>query len=203
MEEYVEAFKRKKNRKVISNKETLNNKKSKYHQFISKVLLSMIFFLISIIYINQNDQNLFLYKEYVFKESLPFVKIKNWYEDLFGEVIPKEESSKTVFKGKLVYKDISDYQDGSKLTVESHSLINNLSSGVVVYVGQKEGYGNTVIVQGVDGADIWYGNLTNVSVKLYDYLEKETVLGEVDGEELYLVIKKNNEYIKYEDYQNS
>ena len=37
--------------------------------------------------------------------------------------------------------------------------------------------GNTVIIQGVDGVDIWYGNLTNVSVKLYDYVEKDKLIG--------------------------
>ena len=62
-------------------------------------------------------------------------------------------------------------------------------------------YGNTVIVQSVDGADIWYGNITNVSVKLYDYVEKDKLIGEVNGDKLYLVIKKDNNFIKYEDYQ--
>ena len=50
--------------------------------------------------------------------------------------------------------------------------------------------------------DIWYGNLQNVSVSLYDYIEADTVIGEVTNEYLYLVIKKDNEFIKYEDYQN-
>ena len=71
----------------------------------------------------------------------------------------------------------------------------------MVYIGEKEDYGNTVIIQGVDGVDIWYGNLTNVSVKLYDYLEKDKLIGETLDDTLYLVIKKDNEYIKYEDYQ--
>lgn len=77
-----------------------------------------------------------------------------------------------------------------------------MASGVVVFSGEKEGYGNTVIIQGIDGADIWYGNLENVSINLYDYIEANTVIGNVVDEYLYLVIKKDNEYIKYEDYQN-
>lgn len=198
MEGYVEAFKKKK-RAVKSNKLDSFNIKG----FISKVLLSIIFFLVSIIFTNLSDENLLLYKEHVLSESLPFTKIKGWYEDLFGEVLPSSnDNSKTVFNGKLVYKDISSYHDGSKLLVNSNSLVNNLKSGIVVFIGEKENYGNTVIVQGIDGADIWYGNLTNVSVKLYDYLEKETVIGEVNGEELYIVIKKDNEFIDYEEYQN-
>lgn len=202
MDAYVEAFKRKKKGfKEYDRKNEIDSKK-KIKGLISKVLLSVIFFLISIIYTNLNDQNLFLYKQYVLTESLPFTKFKTWYEDLFGEVLPKDEQTKAVFNGKLVYKNIEDYYDGSKLTLDYQTLVSNIQSGIVVFVGEKENYGNTVIVQGSDGTDIWYGNLENVSVKLYDYLDKETVLGQTKDEYLYLVLKKDNAFIKYEEYQN-
>ena len=194
MEEYLEAFKRRKNNEFIPRK-SINLK-----PFISKVLIAMIFFLASIIFTNTSDKNLLLYKEHVLTESLPFTKIKSIYEDLFGEVLPKSENTQMVMNGHLVYKDIKTYKDGEVLTLSKETLINSLASGVVVFIGNKDDYGNTVIVQGVDGADIWYGNLTNTSVKLYDYIEKNTLLGETLTDELYLVIKKNNEYIKYEDY---
>lgn len=198
MDEYLAKFKSKKkgfNKEIKVNKKMIN-------KYITKVMLGIIFFLVSIIFTNFSDKNLLLYKEYVFTESLPFTKIKGWYEDLFGEVLPKNDNTKTVFNGKLVYKEITDYLDGEKLTVSSNSLVNSIGSGVVVYNGEKEGYGNTVIIQGIDGVDIWYGNLQNVSVSLYDYIEADTVIGEVTNEYLYLVIKKDNEFIKYEDYQN-
>ena len=198
MDEYLAKFKSKKkgfNKEIKVNKKIIN-------KYITKVMLGIIFFLVSIIFTNFSDKNLLLYKEYVFTESLPFTKIKGWYEDLFGEVLPKNDNTKTVFNGKLVYKEIVDYLDGEKLTVSSNSLVNSIGSGVVVYNGEKEGYGNTVIIQGIDGVDIWYGNLQNVSVSLYDYIEADTVIGEVTNEYLYLVIKKDNEFIKYEDYQN-
>lgn len=198
MDEYLVKFKSKKkgfNKEIKVNKKMIN-------KYITKVMLGIIFFLVSTIFTNFSDKNLLLYKEYVFTESLPFTKIKGWYEDLFGEVLPKNDNTKTVFNGKLVYKEIVDYLDGEKLTVSSNSLVNSIGSGVVVYNGEKEGYGNTVIIQGIDGVDIWYGNLQNVSVSLYDYIEADTVIGEVTNEYLYLVIKKDNEFIKYEDYQN-
>lgn len=168
---------------------------------ITKFLLACIFLLISIIYTNTSDKNLLLYKEYVLTESLQFTKIKNIYENLFGEILPKEETNKMVIKGHLAYKDIEDYLSGSALTLNNNTLINSLSSGIVVYIGEKEGYNNTIIVQGVDGIDIWYGNMNNISVKLYDYIKKDDLLGEIKEDKLYLVLKKDNEYIKYEDYQ--
>ena len=197
----LESFK-KKRRNTGTLKIKLKKNTSKKSIFITKILVAIIVFLGSLIYIKSSNQNLLLYKEYVFSESLPFTKIKNAYEDLFGEVIPNSNQEKTVFSGELIYKEITDYLDGEKLTVNNNSLVSNLNGGIVVFIGDKEGYGNTVIIQGNDGADIWYGNLQNVSVKLYDYIEKETTIGETIDDTLYLVIKKDNEFIKYEDYQN-
>ncbi len=199
MDEYLRMHKSKKKGFKSTNEVSKKKILSKY---LTKFMLAIIFFLISIIFTNVSDKNLLLYKEYVLTESLPFTKIKSWYEDLFGDVLPKNDNTQTVFDGKLVYKEISDYENGEKLTISSKSLVNSLSSGVVVYSGDKEGYGNTVIIQGIDGADIWYGNLENVSINLYDYIEVGTVIGNTVDEYLYLVIKKDNEYIKYEDYQN-
>lgn len=193
MEEYLEGHKNKKRRKKSNG--TLN-------KFLSKFLLAVIFFLVSVIYTNMSDKNLLLYKEYVLTESLPFTKIKGWYEELFGEVLPKDDNTMMVFDGHIIYKDIQDYLDGEVLSLSNNDLINSITSGVVVFIGEKEGYGNVVIIQGIDGADIWYGNLNNISVGLYDYVEKGMVIGELLSDKLYLVIKKDDKYIKYEDYQN-
>lgn len=199
MDEYLNNFK---NKKKSFNKVKISLNKKNINKLITKFMIAIIFFLISIIFTNYSDKNLLLYKEYVFTESLPFTKIKGWYEDLFGEVLPTQDNTQTVFNGKLVYKEISDYYDGEKLVVSKNTLVNNITSGVVVFSGEKDNYGNTVIIQGIDGVDIWYGNLENVSVSLYDYIEAGNVIGQTKDEYLYLVIKKDNEYIKYENYQS-
>lgn len=197
MDSYLNQFKKKKrNIKVIDKNNNLKN-------LLSKFLIAIIFFLSSIIFTNISDNNLLLYKEYVLTESLPFTKIKGWYEELFGEVLPDSKNNQMVFDGKLLYKDIKDYHDGEELTLNNNTLINNITSGIVVFIGEKDNYNNTVIIQGVDGVDAWYGNLENVSVKLYDYVEKNTVLGQTQDDKLYLVLKKDNDYLKYEDYKNS
>ncbi len=198
MDEYVKMHKMKKKNFSKSN----TSKRKVLNSFLTKFMCAIIFFLVSVIFTNMSDKNLLLYKEYVLTESLPFTKIKGWYEELFGEVLPKNDNTQTVFSGKLVYKEIKDYEDGEVLTVSNKSLVNSLASGVVVFSGVKDNYGNTVIIQGIDGADIWYGNLENISVNLYDYIESGTVIGETKDEYLYLVIKKDNKYIKYEDYQS-
>ena len=179
MDEYIIDAKKRRNKK------SFNVNKKSIKSFISKFLLAIIFFLSSIIFTNINDKNLLLYKEYVLTESLPFTKIKGWYEELFGEVLPKDDNNKMVIKGHLVYKNIENYKDGEVLTLTTNTLINSLQSGIVVYCGEKDDYKNTVIIQGIDGVDIWYGNLTNVSVKLYDYVEKDKLIGETNSDLLY------------------
>ena len=198
MDEYLKLHKVKKKGFI----KECSNKKNIFNKYLTKFMLAIIFFLVSVIFTNISDANLLLYKEYVLTESLPFTKIKGWYEELFGSVLPSNDNTKTVMSGKLVYKEISDYLDGEMLKVNSKSLVNALASGVVVYSGEKEGYGNTIIIQGIDGADIWYGNLENISVSLYDYIEADAILGNALNEYLYLVIKKDNKYIKYEDYKS-
>lgn len=199
MDEYLKMHKMK---KKSFNKNNEDSKKKIISKYVTKFMLAIIFFLVSVIFTNMSDKNLLLYKEYVLTESLPFTKIKGWYEELFGEVLPKSDNTQTVMSGKLVYKEIKDYHDGEVLTVNSNSLVNSLASGVVVFSGEKDEYGNTVIIQGIDGVDIWYGNLENISVTLYDYIEEGTIIGNTKDEYLYLVIKKDNEFIKYEDYQS-
>ena len=70
---------------------------------------------------------------------------------------------------------------------------------MVVFVGEKEKYGSTVIIQQIDGTDLWYSNLESVNVKLYDYVEKGSLLGDVVDDSLVLVLKKDGKVLNYED----
>ena len=72
---------------------------------------------------------------------------------------------------------------------------------MVVFVGDKENYGNTIIVEDLDGVRYWYGNITTSSLKLYDYIEKGSLIGETSTN-LYLVFSKDDNYLDYEKYIN-
>ena len=82
-----------------------------------------------------------------------------------------------------------------------HKNIVSLKGGIVIFKGNKEGYNNTIIVQGSDGFDIWYGNLENINVNIYDYIDEGSIVGNC-LENLYLVITKDNKYYTYEEYEN-
>ena len=71
---------------------------------------------------------------------------------------------------------------------------------MVIFVGEKENYGNVVIIEGIDGIDIWYGNMETTTVKLYDYIEKNTYLGTTKENILYLIYQKDGKFLNYEEY---
>ena len=82
----------------------------------------------------------------------------------------------------------------------SSNVISFLESGIVVFSGKKDNLGQTVIIQGVDGVDIWYSNLSNTNLTMYDYVEKGSILGEVNNNEIVLTFIENGEYVSYERY---
>ena len=104
-----------------------------------------------------------------------------------------------VFNEELVYDDISDYMDGAVLTVGNNYLVPVLNAGIVIYVGNKENYGNSVIIEDADGVEILYGNLSNINVSMYDYVKAGSLVGEVNNK-LYMVFTKNGENISYDAY---
>ena len=59
--------------------------------------------------------------------------------------------------------------------------------------------GNTIIVQQSDGIDTWYGNLSNINLKLYDYIEDNSIIGEAKNNELYLMFQKDGVDVGYKD----
>ena len=176
---------------------------SKYiSNLFTRSLISIIVVLLSAIYINGSENNMKKYKSNLFEKSISFTRISNTYNKFFGKVIPldiEKGTTKMVFNDKLNYDSIEKYNNGFKLSM-TNPLVISLYDGIVVFIGEKEGYGNTVIVQGSNGVDIWYSNVDNIGVTLYDYISKGTTIGEAKDSKLYLVFNKENEYLSYEEY---
>ena len=106
----------------------------------------------------------------------------------------------SVFNEKLQYSSVSDYENGAILEVDKNYLIPNMEKGIVVYIGEKDKYGNVVMVENESGVDIWYGNVCNAMVSLYDNLDSGSYLGESCDDFIYLVYSKKNDYLDYHDY---
>lgn len=181
-----------------------NDNKNKFiYKCITKILICLILFVSLLIVIKIKPSLKEQIYEVVYEDQFSFSYINNLYKKYFGNILPFENIAPTdnsVFNEKLEYKEANLYKDGVALDVNNDYLVPILESGIVVFIGEKENYGNTVIVQQINGIDVWYGNISIGDIKIYDYVEKGTLLGEVVDSKLYLVFQKEGKYLNYKDY---
>lgn len=139
----------------------------------------------------------------LYEKNISFAKVKNLYSKYLGGIVPLDKvtiDTTPVFNEQLEYINISIFYDGVKLEVIDKYLVPVLEEGMVTYIGEKENYGNVVIIEGIDGVEIWYGNMETTSVELYDYVEKNTYLGQTKDNYLYLVYSSSGKFLDYKEY---
>ena len=122
-----------------------------------------------------------------------------YFKDLNVKDIINKDKTELVSNEKLSYSKYDKYKDGVKITVSSNYSVLVLESGIIVYIGNKDDYDSTIIVQQINGIDLLYGNIENTNYKLYDYVKKKDILG-VSNKYLYLVFKKDGKVLDYEKY---
>lgn len=182
-------------------KDKTNNNNKYFKYSILRVLLSIILVISVLISFKLDESNKEFIKKYVFTENLKFTKINKWYQDNIGKIIPSGfNKATTVFSSKEILLNKNEkYKDGIKIFTENDTLVSSICGGIVVYVGDKDDYGNSVIVQGNDGVDYLYGNLHNLNINLYDYIENDTLIGSTRDNYMYLVLFKDGKYIDYDE----
>lgn len=170
-------------------------------RIIYRVLLVAVFVIFGTLIINKSKKIKDQVYDKVYVNYLNFSYMKNLYDTYLGNVIPFQNMIKeeAVFNEKLKYKDKSVYNNGVKLIL-SNNIVPILDSGIVIYIGNKEGLNKTVIIENIDGVEEWYGNLDNINVNLYDYVKKNDILGDTDNNTLYLEFKKDNKSLDYNKF---
>lgn len=204
MDKVNEVQKRIRNKKSnISGKGTKkqNNYKIKFKRFFIKFcIMTVLFFGCTIMVGSNNNFKNKIYK-YVYNTNISFATIKKFYNEHLGNVIPFQNvfNEKKVFNEKLEYISLSTYNKGVKLKLKENYAIPILKGGIVIFVGEKENMGNTVIIQQSDGIDVWYGNLSTINMNLYDYVEDNMIIGEAKNNELYLEFQKDGVDVNYKE----
>ena len=166
-------------------------------KILIRVLLSIVLFLAISIFINYSDANLLFFKRNIYDKSFSFSTFNNLYKRYFGEVLP-DSNIAMVSRNILTYSEANKFHDGAKLS--DVSVVTPFKSGIVVFIGEKETYGNTIIIQGMDGIDYWYANVENVAVKIYDYIESDNIIASAKNNELYILFMKNGEVLDFEEF---
>jgi stage IV sporulation protein FA len=185
-------------------KKKMNKKESNNYfiGYINKILFVILLTIITMILLKSSSSFKTKFYHYVYETNISFASINNLYQKYFGSPLPfgdvLNDKTQTVFEETLTYSKKEQYLDGVALSVTSNYLVPSLESGMVIFAGDKENYGYTVIIEQVNGVEVWYSNITS-SLKIYDYVEKSSLVGEAN-ELLYLTFKKDGEVLNYEDY---
>lgn len=187
-------------KKIIKKKLVL---KKKVRTTLTKIMLVIIIVLITLISIKANPNLKIIIKENIYEKSLEFTKARKIYSKYFGNIIPIEKimaEEKPVFNEKLAYKKETAYENGVELQVSQNYLVPALESGVVIFLGEKNDYGKTLIIEQVNGIAVFYSNIEFVDIKLYDFIEKGELLGEAKEEKIYLAFSKEGKYLNYKEF---
>ena len=185
----------------FNNPKNDNNKSGRVIKFLNKVLMAVFLGLISLIVMEYSPKFKTFMREEVLGKNISFAFLDNLYNKYFGEVLPSSKDNVIeVFNEKLNYSKTEKYQNGYKLTVSNNYLVPTITSGIVVFIGEKDDFGKVVTIEGEDNSTITYGNIKNTDLKLYDYVTKGKFLGETEGNYLYLLITKEGEYQDIETY---
>lgn len=208
-EEYksVEKYlKRKKRREEKKERKKLSSSFRSYLiSFCNRVMICGILVLSLLCIIKMNPESKKLISKHLFETNFSFAKIQDVYQKYFGRLFPQDVSKnltgdKMVFQESFLYQKKEDYQEGTRFTVGRGYLMPALESGLVVFSGEKEGYGETLIIQQVDGVDTWYVGLSPAGLALYDYVEKGSLLGEVKEDTVDLYFQKDGAFVKNQNY---
>lgn len=187
--------------------------------FLFKVLASACLVLIvAIIYRSPSEKAVSVqqYVNHTMEQEFQFAAVSDWYEDQFGKplaLLPAkntdEGSENEVASGSQYAlpasgKILEDFGDnGQRIMIEigKGAGVEAMNEGLVHFVGMKEGFGKTVIVQHGDKSETWYGNLDKIDVNLYEYISKGAKVGTaMDSEDglkgsFYFAIKKGDDFV--------
>jgi stage IV sporulation protein FA len=187
--------------------------------FIFKVLASACLVLIIAIMFRNQTPALDPAREFVTKsmnEEFQFAAVSDWYEGTFGKqlaLLPSTEQedpavsetdSKQQYALPASGKILEEFgQDGQKITIETGkgAAVEAMNGGLVRFIGQQEGFGQTVVIQHADKTESWYGNLNSIDVTLYQYIEKGTTVGKATDYEdgtnssFYFAIKEGEDFV--------
>ena len=173
--------------------------KTKLKTFIMKCLITTVILLLVLIGFKTNLDFKNNFNKYVYNTSLPFTDFKELSNKFFLGNKDTTEETESVFNEKLNYSEKSMYKDGVELKVSTNYLVPAFESGIVVFIGEKEGYGKTIIIQQMNGVDVFYGNISS-NVNIYDYIEKGALIGEAIDNKLYLVFQREGKVVDYKEY---
>lgn len=176
-------------------KKNKNKKKKHSSNLLTRILIIIIMIFILLIVFNFNPNLKKKINNTIFKTDYNFSYLNKFYNKYITDVFSKTEKSIKVSKTNEIEKE--KYKDGMKIYLTNKENIKVLNGGVVVFIGDKDDYGKTIIIQQSNGIDAWYGNIDTSKVKLYDYVETGKTIA-TSKEYYFLVYEKDGKKLSYD-----
>jgi stage IV sporulation protein FA len=187
--------------------------------FLFKILASACLVLIVAILFRSPSEKAESFQTYVkhtMEQEFQFAAVSDWYQEQFGKPLALLPAKNTGEEDKQDVAEENEYalpasgriledfgDTGQRIMIETGkgAGVEAMNEGLVHFVGMKDGFGKTVIVQHADKSETWYGNLDGIDVNLYEYISKGTKVGtamdSADGTKgsFYFAIKKGDDFI--------
>ncbi|WPZ17545.1 M23 family metallopeptidase [Geobacillus subterraneus] len=183
--------------------------------FLFKTLIAACLVLVTAILFKHPSASLEPARQFVartMETEFQFAAVSAWYEKTFGEPLaffaPKKEtktetaSSYAVPVSGRVLESFDENGQGVMIETVSEAKVEAMKEGIVTFAGTKEKLGKTVIIQHADGSETWYGHLSTISVKLYDFIEMGKEVGTAQASDkdkqkglFYFAIKQGDKFI--------
>ena len=136
------------------------------------------------------------FKKSVLEDNMRFTEFNKLYKSFMSG-----EGTSQVVNDIVVDTSNMERVDGRyKFNYGIDYQVEALKSGIIVFVGEKDDLGNTIIVQGNDGVDIWYSNVVLKEYSLYDYVSSGDILGLSNDIYVTISIYEDGKLLKYEEY---
>lgn len=169
--------------------------KINYGSWMTKLLLSIIIVLICLIVTNFNDELRNVFEQEVLVDNMDFSDFNKLYKKFMVDDEQVELVSNVVDT-----TDMKEVNGRYRFNYGINYPVEVLKPGIIVFNGDKDELGRTVIVQGNDGVDIWYSGINLDDKSLYDYVSIGDILGSSIEPYLYVSIYEDGNLLKYEEY---
>jgi len=172
------------------NKKNSRSLKSIIKKLFSKLFTVIIFTMIIVTCSNYSPS----FKKFIINDVLNNSMDFSRFNKIVGKVTNVFSNKKVMnVSSNIELNKKEKYKDGYKYILNGKEDVYVKDSGIVTYIGNKDGYNNTIVIQQSNGYYAWYGNISE-KIKLYDYVEKGSVIGSAD-EEYYFALFKDNKKV--------
>lgn len=186
--------------------------------FLLKILGAAVLFL-AVAIVVKKDSSTFTSMEVSIRQAMDkefnFAFVSEWYEDQFGTPLAflpsTQEDNQTEDQDLQQYalsasgRILEDFdENGQRIAIETgiDTSVQAMNEGRVIFIGEKDGFGNTVVIQHSDNSESWYGNLKEVDVSIYEEIQKGGKVGAASSYEedetlglFYFAIVKDDDFI--------